>query len=645
MPSPVVSGTRAARAPGGEGDLDVAAFPCMSAECPRLSTMLAGCGPTRTGGIMSENRSRFALGIATFALATLVLGQPVLGQELREEDVTREFGYITLRDGTKLSYVTYRPAGEERYPILLEFSPYGVDGTPFRAPENYAAWRSVAGEYLERGYAYAGVDLRGTSCSTGTLSMFDPLIATDGAEVIEWLGTRPWSNGAIGMIGLSYPGHTQIFVASTQPPFLKAIAAGATTASTYREVWYPGGMFNHAFIGGWAFSDRAGGAERRIAWGDTECDLEQAKVATRKTYYEVLEHPVLDEWWRERDPESYVGKIDVPTLLVQAWQDHQTQVSGPLRLFRELKTPVKKILLQPGGHGVYRRPVSSEHWLRFLDHYVKGEANGVDQEPPVRVLWEVRDVDGTPTPNWETTYPSWPPPNARPMTLYLRADGALTPAQPAASKEDGARSYTYPMGTELVADNDQFAIAPRPGGFLSYRTAPMSEDTTILGFSQLTFYMSSEQADTDVMVVLHDIDEDGNTLYLTRDFLRASFRAIDSSRSNEEETLRSFTKPEPLTPGQIYEMKLSIPPLGHVLRAGHSLELAILAPSPIGQPDWGVMIADLPGRNTVYHSPRYPSSLTLSVLPGEEARAPAPPCGVMEFQPCRKAPPSDDGTR
>ena len=289
-----------------------------------------------------------------------------------------------------------------------------------------------------------------------------------------------------------------------------------------------------------------------------------------------------------------------------------------------------------------------EHWLRFMDHYLKGEDNGFDKEPPVRILWEVHDIDGTAPedansrrlvkPNWATTYASWPPPTAKPMTFYMTADGKLSPEKPGVAKDNGARGYTYPMGTELVGDNDQFAVRPNATGALSYRTAPMAEDMTLLGFSQLTFYLSSERTDTDVMVVLHDIDEQGNTLYLTRDFLRASLRAIDPKRSNAEETVRAFTKSEPLTPGQVYEMKLSIPPLGHVVRKGHSLELAIMAPSHIGQPNWGLMILDLPGRNTVYHSAQYPSSLTLSVLPDAKAQAPAPPCGVMEYQPCRKAP-------
>ena len=574
------------------------------------------------------------VGIAVLAAATLVLGQTLVGQGLREGDVKREFGYITLRDGVKLAYVTYRPLKDGRYPTLLEFSPYGVDGKPF---DDTSRPTLAVRQFLERGYAYAGVDIRGTSCSTGTMTMFDPLIAQDGAETIEWLGNQPWVDG-VGMIGNSYPGHTQIYVASARPTHLKAIAAGATTASTYREVWRPAGIFNHNFIGGWAFSDADEGAKRRAEWGDKECDLEKARTNRRNTYYEVLEHPLLNDWWQNRDPENYVGRINVPTMLVQAWQDHQTQISGPLRLFRELNTQNKHILLQPGGHGVYRRAVSAKHWMRFMDHYLKGEDNGFDKEPPVKVWWEVSDIDGTPTPSWETTYPSWPPPNAKPMTFYLTADGRLSPETPRAATDNGARGYTYPMGTELVADNDQFAVRPNPTGVLSYRTEPMAEDMTLLGFSQLTFYLSSEQTDTDVMVVLHDIDPQGNTLYLTRDFLRASLRAIDPKRSNAEETVRAFTKSEPLTPGQIYEMKLSIPPLGHVLRKGHSLELAIMAPSHIGQPNWGFMILDLPGRNTVYHSAQYPSSLTLATLPGEKAQAPAPPCGVLERQPCRKAP-------
>src|SRR5205807_1975993 len=104
------------------------------------------------------------------------------------------------------------------------------------------------------------------------------------------------------------------------------------------------------------------------------------------------------------------------------------------------------------------------------------------KEPQVKVFWEVRDVNGKLTPNWTSTYASWPPPTAKPTTYYLTGDGKLTPDKPGSGTDNGSRAYTYPLGTELVADNEQFAIKPQASGFLSYKTAPMTTDTTLLGF-------------------------------------------------------------------------------------------------------------------------------------------------------------------
>ena len=148
------------------------------------------------------------------------------------------------------------------------------------------------------------------------------------------------------------------------------------------------------------------------------------------------------------------------------------------------------------------------------------------------------------------------------------------------------------------------------------------------------------------MVTLHDVDEQGNILYLQADVLRASLRAIDTKNSYPDEQLRSFDKKEPLVPGQIYEMRLSIPPIGHVLRRGHSLELSIMTPPAIAPGGhWGYTLLALPGRNTVYHSPQYPSRLVLPILPEARAQGPAPPCGALDHQPCRKAPVESSSSR
>jgi predicted acyl esterase len=199
------------------------------------------------------------------------------------------------------------------------------------------------------------------------------------------------------------------------------------------------------------------------------------------------------------------------------------------------------------------------------------------------------------------------------------------------------RGYLYPAGTELVGNNEQFAVAPFDSGVLSYRTEPMAEDMTLIGLPQLTFYFSCEQEDTDFMFTLKDIDPAGNTLFLQRAFLRASLRAIDEQKSTPEEVIQSFSNTDKLVPGKIYEVKLSIPAIGHVVRRGHRLELSILAPSATPAPVMGGVPVGLPSFNKVYHSARYPSELKLPVVPGEVAQKPAPACGSLQFQPCRRA--------
>jgi putative CocE/NonD family hydrolase len=273
-----------------------------------------------------------------------------------------------------------------------------------------------------------------------------------------------------------------------------------------------------------------------------------------------------------------------------------------------------------------------------MDRWLKEEQNGIDKEPMVKVWFETRDLAGDSKPGWTWTFSNWPVPEAQWHTLYLTADGQLRQEKPGAEKDNGKRSYTFPSGTELVGSNVQFASPPDTSGALTYRTPAMDEDTTILGSPLLTFHASAEHKDTDFMVALHDISPSGDTLYLQRGFLRASLRAVDAARSTPHYLSRPYNKVEELIPGQIYEMKISIPPLGHVVRRGHALELVIMAPSPTPQPDWGLLPVELPGVNSVYHSSAYPSNLMLPVVPGRKAEASAPSCGTLEMQPCRPAP-------
>ena len=273
-----------------------------------------------------------------------------------------------------------------------------------------------------------------------------------------------------------------------------------------------------------------------------------------------------------------------------------------------------------------------------MDRWLKGEQNGIDKEPPVSVWFEVRDTPAPPKANWTSTFTNWPIPETRWQTLFLTANGNLVAEKPVAPPSTGDRLYTFPSGTELVGNNLQFAIPPDGSGTLGYRSEPLTADLTIIGAPQVAFHVTSERDDTDFMVVLHDISPTGDTLYLQRGFLRASMRAVDPSRSLPHYLFRPFTRVEAVVPGQPYEIRISLPPVGHVFRKGHQVELMIMAPSPTPTPDWGLMPVDLPGRNTVHHSVDRPASLTLPVIAGLTAQAPEPTCGSLEFQPCRHAP-------
>lgn len=142
------------------------------------------------------------------------------------------------------------------------------------------------------------------------------------------------------------------------------------------------------------------------------------------------------------------------------------------------------------------------------------------------------------------------------------------------------------------------------------------------------------------MATLKDVDPEGNTLYLTRGFLRASLREIDPARTWSDEVNQSFRKIEKLTPGKIYEARFSFWTMAHVVRQGHRLELSILAPSDIPSPNMGATPIGGSSVNKVFHSTQYPSRLVLPIVPGEKAQAPAPACGTLWYQPCRKASPS-----
>ncbi|WP_161966193.1 CocE/NonD family hydrolase [Steroidobacter cummioxidans] len=533
-----------------------------------------------------------------------------------------------MKDDTRLAYVVWRPGKEGRYPTLFIYNEYDASGLSFKKSK----------EFLEAGYAVLGVNARGTGCSEGDgYSFLDPQEAPDGAEVVEWAAAQPWSDGNVGMFGGSNGGMSQLAVAALRPAHLKAIAPTAIAASLYREEGATaGGMIHLGHAASWTFDLQPNaariGVDARMQGGDTECASIRARRPVETNFYnDVLAHPLQDQWWEQRALENSVHKVQVPTLIQQTWQDPWDMPDGALRLFELLKSDHKWLVIQNGGHG---DASSTPRLIRWFDRWVKGERNGVENELPVLVNWE---HGGAGSSGWSTSYAGWPVPGMQRQPFYLTAAGELTREAGPASAQEGIRTYVYPMGTELVGSNEQFALAPLSLGSLSYQTPVMSEDLALLGTPILTFHFSSDRSETDFLFTLKDIDSGGNTLFLQRAYLRASLRAIDPNRTTSDYIAHSFRRYEKLVPGKIYEIKLSLGAIGHVVRKGHRLQLSILAPNNIPSPVMGSVPSGGPAVNKVHHSVQYRSMLSLPVVPGEHARAPAPECGSLPMQPCRPA--------
>jgi putative CocE/NonD family hydrolase len=292
--------------------------------------------------------------------------------------------------------------------------------------------------------------------------------------------------------------------------------------------------------------------------------------------------------------------------------------SSALWVFERVATGYKHLFVLNGSYDAYLFSTVQNEVYRWMDHWVRGEDNGVDTDPRVRVDFETTTTPATKfgeiiqaQPGWTNTLRDWPAPGTQWHTLHLTTDGKLDdhPSQDTAEAQE--RRYFYPAGTELAGDARQFALPAVEWASLSYRSSPVTVDTAIVGSPQLRFYASSQQSNTDFMVVLHDVAPNGDVTYLQRAYLRASRRAVSDALSTPQYVFHPHLKDEPLRPGQVYELKVSVPPVAYMLRAGHRLELLIAAPSPIPTPGWGLTpIADS-GFNTVYQGSGYASQLRI----------------------------------
>ncbi|MEU6341749.1 CocE/NonD family hydrolase [Streptomyces sp. NPDC046977] len=564
---------------------------------------------------------------------------------------------IRMDDGVVLRADVFRPAADGRHPVIMTHGPYakglafqeGYPGmwTPLAAKypdatagssNRYQNWETVDPEkWVPEGYVCVRVDSRGAGRSPGLLDLLSPRETQDYYTCVEWAGTQPWSNGKVGLLGISYYAMNQWQVAALRPPHLAAICPWEGAADLYREFARHGGILN-TFTSVWfpvqVASVQHGVGERGARNPSTgepvagPGTLSDAELAAHRvdTPAELLSRPLDDDWYRDRSPE--LEKIDVPLLSAVNWAHH---------------------LHTRGGFEGYARAGSAEKWLevhgnehfaefytdygvalqkRFFGHFLKGEDTGWHRRPPVRL--NVRHVDGTFERRAEQ---EWPLARTRWTELDLHLD----------SRSLSEKALTREERAEFAAT----------GEGLTLTTEPFAEETEITGPAAARLHVASTTTDADLFLTLRVLDPEGRDVtfvsgldpagVIGMGWLRASHRATDPGRSLPYRPWHPHDRVEPLTPGTAVPLDIEIWPTSVVVPAGHRLALTVTGrdfelpgsgpwPQVHGVPmkGHGIFLHNDPedrpaevfgGTTTLLSGPDHPSHLLLPYVP----RVPRPP--------------------
>jgi uncharacterized protein len=551
-------------------------------------------------------------------------------------------GYLTTRDGTLLAYQVVLPDpdvfGPGPYPVVVDYSAYRPSIDLFDG---------VGSRFPALGYAAVGVNMRGSACSGGAFDYFEELQWLDGYDLVEALAAQDWSDG-VALIGKSYPGISQLFVASTQPPSLEAIVPGHVIGDFYRDVAYPGGVLNFAFAALFSQDQDARSAfpssypqVNERAATDPVCSDNQALRGQNVSMLTGILGNVYDgDYWRARAPERVVGSITVPTLLVNAWQDEQTG-SGPAKLLeRFAATTPARLVGTNGDHGEYYRGDVWAEIVRFLAVYLGDRDDAAvaayEAEPPVTILLELDRTGGA---GARLDLPSFAAAGDGRRFLLgadLTADDPDAGGGTSTFDYDPPGLYEFARGWLLPGQNTWL---PPLQDRATFTSPPLSEDVVIAGSGSVDLWAAAEATDVDLEVTLSELRPDGQEQLVQSGWLRASHRALDPDATTvlRPRHLHTATAVAPLTPGALTPLRIELFPVAHAFRAGSQVRLTVDGP---GGNRWRWGFDPVPGGFpvTIAHGPDHPSSLVLPVVGTDGLELPPlPACGTVSSQPCRPA--------
>jgi uncharacterized protein len=564
-------------------------------------------------------------------------------------------GYLTTRDGVRLRYSVLLPKGKGPFPLIVNYSGYdpgSIGGAAYLAGDTTMS-AGIDRTLVEHGYAVAGVNARGTACSEGLFANSDHTYGQDGHDAIEFLAAQPWSNGNVGMANWSWAGMSQLVTAEQRPPHLKAIAPGMVLGDPRLDNSAPGGVTEPGMQTAWweeyvpwrwaaaLASAKAEGDARCVDQIATNLRTSQANAVTTS----ALAHPLRDAAVEERHFAASAAAIAVPVLSFKAYQDEA--VSSREDHYQDRLQPGQVWMIQSNGpHDLYESLEFRKTLVAFFDRFVKGEANGFEAQPHLRIWLETATAP-SPRGVFEGMHPRTVisrqdlPVATHTRTFALSGAGNMVEQGQGSGAAD---AYDYPMPGPVV--NTEYGAngwGPLPRdwrhGSVAYTSAPIAQGFVTYDSSSADLWVSSSEAtDADLQVTLTEVRPDGAEVFVQRGWLRLSDRKLDPQRSTPTRPVLVDT-PEAIAAIHLDQpvlARVELNPFAHAFRAGSKIRLWVDTPSQTGE--YRFAYTSAPTRNAIWHDADHPSRLVLSVLDDAAPATPQPACGQSVMEPCRRDP-------
>jgi hypothetical protein len=497
---------------------------------------------------------------------------------------------IRMADGVVLRADIFRPAKEGRFPVLMSAGPYAkmlhfADGytTAWEkmaaghpdvlagSTNAYQSWEVADPEkWVPHGYVCVRVDSRGAGRSPGYLEVWSQQETQDYTVCIDWAGVQPWSNGKVGLSGISYYGANQWQVAAKRPAHLAAICVWEGFNDSYRELFFHGGIYC-TFAQNWydmqiksiqhGKGTRGYRSRSTGEWVSGPATLTEEALGSNRLdlWNEVLRHPLIDDFHNSRTPR--LSDIDVPVLSAANWGGQGLHPRGNFEGFVNSGSKNKWLEV----HGI-------EHWThfytdygidiqrRFFDHFLKGEDNGWDREPKVRL--QVRH----PGERFEERFEAdWPIPRTQWTRFHIDP-------------------VTHSLESERTEETASVSFDALGDG-ITFVTPPLDEPTEITGPIAAKLHVSSTTKDADLFLVLRVFSADFSEITfigaldphtpVAQGWLRVSHRKLDKEKTLPYRPYHSHDEIQPLTPGDVYELDIEIWPTSIVVPKGARIGLSV----------------------------------------------------------------------